>query len=57
MTDPDEAEQTFPASDPIGRWAGESPADVRATNPSMTTEEPRIDSQDQQVGSTGIRDH
>lgn len=57
--DPEEAEQTFPASDPIAHWAGEDPADVRGTterSPVMTTEEPRVDPQDRQFGAAAARD-
>jgi len=58
MSDPDEAEQTFPASDSIAYWAGENPKDVLGRTPGLTkmAGEPRIDPQDRQFGAAAARD-
>jgi hypothetical protein len=42
MDDPDEAAQTFPASDPVGHWAGESPEDVRRWSSSVNVGQPTV---------------
>lgn len=53
--DPDEAEQTFPASDPVGHWAGENPEDVRVWTSSMTTDQLKIGLQGRRFGSAAAR--
>ncbi|HLH27543.1 MAG TPA: hypothetical protein VKW77_01430 [Acidimicrobiales bacterium] len=53
---PDEAEQTFPASDPVAHWAGVDPRDRPTRRVSVTDEEPRVDPQDRQFGAAAARD-
>jgi hypothetical protein len=56
MTDPDEAEQSFPASDPVAHWSGVDRRDARGRSSTMSGEEPKIDPQDRQFGAAAARD-